>query len=404
MHTRFPQSIATAARAAAVLRAAILCDYAEEQWPSMDLVGEMLVESLNADSSLNIAAARIRPAMPGAMARLHPHLHTADRLTARLYHYPRHVRTQREAFHVFHVVDHSYSQLVHELPEARTVVTCHDLDTFRCLLQPERERRSWPFRRMTARILAGLRKAARVICVSEATRIQLLQFGLVEPSRALVIHNGVHPVFSPRPDAVADDRVRARLGLERPERVELLHVGSTIPRKRIDLLLQVVAAVRRRLPQTRLMRVGGALTPPQARLAQKLGLTDAVDSFPYLDRCTLAALYRRASVVLLTSDAEGFGLPIIEALACGAPVIASDIPAAREVGGPAVLYCPRGDVPAWTEAILERIAAPRFRCPDAHWPDLSVAQAARFSWKRHAFRLAAVYHQILADSGGTESR
>lgn len=166
MHTGFPQPIATGARAATVLRAAILCDYAEEQWPSMDLVGEMLVESLNADSSLNIAAARIRPAMPGRWSHLHPRLHNADRLLARLYHYPRHIRALRDEFDVFHVVDHSYSQLVHELPQERTVVTCHDLDTFRCLLEPGIERRSWPFRRMAARILAGFQKAARVICVS----------------------------------------------------------------------------------------------------------------------------------------------------------------------------------------------------------------------------------------------
>ena len=65
---------------------------------------------------------------------------------------------------------------------------------------------------------------------------------------------------------------------------------------------------------------------------------------PFLDRATLAAVYRRSALVLLPSEREGFGLPVLEALACGTPVVASDIDALREVGGDAVRYCPAEDV------------------------------------------------------------
>ena len=67
-----------------------------------------------------------------------PWFRNADRLLNRFVNYPRYLRQHASEFDVFHIVDHSYAQLVHELPAARTVVTCHDLDTFRCLLDPER--------------------------------------------------------------------------------------------------------------------------------------------------------------------------------------------------------------------------------------------------------------------------
>ena len=71
---------------------------------------------------------------------------------------------------------------------------------------------------------------------------------------------------------------------------------------------------------------------------------------PFLEPAVLAALYRRAALVLMPSEAEGFGLPLVEAMACATPVIASDIPVLREVGAEAAVYCAVADVPAWSAA------------------------------------------------------
>jgi len=97
-----------------------------------------------------------------------------------------------DRFDIFHVVDHSYAQLVHELPGNRTVVTCHDIDTFRSIIEPGREPRHAAFRAMTRRILGGLRKAGHVVCDTEATREALIQkAGFTEQKTSVVHKHGV---------------------------------------------------------------------------------------------------------------------------------------------------------------------------------------------------------------------
>src|SRR5207245_9695543 len=124
----------------------------------------------------------------------------------------------------------------------------------------------------------------------------------------------------PRPQA-ADDREATRLlGEHQAGAIEILHVGSTAPRKRIDVLLRTFAAIRVTYPNARLVRVGGPLTPTQMTLSRELGVAHAVVTLPFVSRETLGSIYRRAAIVLQPSEREGFGLPAIEALACRPPV------------------------------------------------------------------------------------
>lgn len=152
------------------IRVAIVCDFAEEQWPSMDLVAAMLLEFLARDHRGRIEAHAIRPRFVRRFTRagnFASPMFNADRFINRFIDYPIALRSVRDCFDLFHIIDHSYSHLVHELPAGRAVLTCHDLDTFRCVLDPARERRSEPFRAMVRRIMDGFRKAERVCCVSE---------------------------------------------------------------------------------------------------------------------------------------------------------------------------------------------------------------------------------------------
>ena len=385
------------------LRLGLVCDYLEEQWPSMDLVAEMIGVHLEARHAREIEVQRICPAYRPRLGRLRREGRNADRLLNRFVDYPRVARELARSgrFDLFHLVDHSYAQLVHDLPAGRTVVTCHDLDTFRCVLEPAKEPRPRWFRAMTRRILDGLTKASALACDSEATRSAILRHGLLPADRLHVVYLCVHDECRARPDPESDAEAEALLGPIGPP--ELLHVGSNIARKRVDVLLRAFAEVRREVPDARLVKVGGPLTGELARLADELGITGSIATLPFFsprdrrDRATLGAVYRRSALVLQPSDAEGFGLPVAEAMASGSVVLASDIPVLREVGGEAAAYAPVGDVAAWAAAALallhdRRRDDPSWRARRAE----GLAWAERYRWPNHVDQLAAIYRGVLA--------
>ena len=201
------------------LRVAIVADYPEEGWPSMDLVAEMVLDAPRRGHAGEVEATRVCPPYRRRLGRLPGRrlaglARNADRLLNRFADYPRHLRrlAPRGRFDVYHVVDHSYAQLVHALPAGRSVVTCHDLDTFRCLLRPDLEPRPAWFRAMARRTLRGLRAAAAVACDSEATRSALLEHRLVPAERLTVNYLGVAPEFADAPDPEADAEVARLLG------------------------------------------------------------------------------------------------------------------------------------------------------------------------------------------------
>jgi glycosyltransferase involved in cell wall biosynthesis len=372
------------------LQLRIVCDFVEEQWPSMDLVAELLLASLRGRLSHEVAATPIRPAMVPRFSRLplfrhNPIARNADRLTNRMWDYPRHLRRRHDRQGYFHICDHSYAHLVHTLPPERTGVYCHDLDCFRCLLEPEREPRPRWFRAMSRRILSGMQRAAVVFYSTKDLGRRIRELRLLDPSRLVHAPYGVAPEFTP--DGTEKD-------LHTPPEPFLLHVGSTVSRKRIDVLLDVFAGVRARFRGLTLLQVGGEWTPDQRHQIGRLGIGDAVRQCRGMDRPALAALYRRARVVLQPSEAEGFGLPVVEALACGSLVVASDIPVLREVGGVAVTYAPVADILQWVNVINTMIAHPE-RAPDQA---TRLMQAKRYSLDQHAQSILRAYQSTLRDS------
>jgi len=379
----------------------IICDFAEENWPSMDLIADMLLQHLETDHVSGLRAIRLCPRMVSRFGSL-PILrrtrlaYNADRLVNRMRDYPRWLRSRVDVFDLFHVIDHSYAHLVHQLPAGRAIVTCHDLDAFRCILDPAVHQRSKLLEGLARHALRGFCKAAWVTCPSAATRDALVVNRLFPADRMTVVPNGVHPSCKTQPDPVADAEAMRLLGRKAGETIELLHVGSTIARKRIDVLLRVFAEVRTEFPTVRLVQVGGPFTPAQDSLLRELELANSVDVLPRLERPVLAAVYRRAALVLQTSEAEGFALPVIEAMACGTPVLASDIPALREVGGRAAMYCPMGEIAAWTESAIALLRE-REREPES-WCARRVAglnQAKKFSWAEYAKKMVGIYQGLL---------
>ena len=164
-------------------RVAIVSDLREERWHSMDLVAEMLLLNLKAPDLRIVEPTELRPAMVRRLTRL-PLVgngslaERADRITNRVWDYPRWLETRREEFDVFHVVDHSYANLVRALPADRTIVTCHDLDAFQGAL-PGSRGGTFVSRALAHRLIEGLQAAARIVCVSQAGRDELVSHDIV---------------------------------------------------------------------------------------------------------------------------------------------------------------------------------------------------------------------------------
>ena len=378
-------------------RVALVADLRSERWTSMDLVADMLLSHLGTSAAAaGLSVDMLCPELPPSLVRHLPRGATLERYLQRFVAYPRWLARRANQFQAFHVVDHSYAHVVLNLPAARTVVTCHDADAFLPLVAPHLTSSRLPLT-LVRRLLHGMQSAAHVACPSAATRDELLQYGLVPAERITVVPNGVHPIFHAAPDAEAAAFVANLLGDNSAS--DLLHVGSCIPRKRIDRLLEVVAAVRRTHPQARLIRVGGPLTTEQRAHAERLGIAAAIVTMPRLDTAQLAALYRRVRAVVLTSDREGFGSPVVEGLACGTPVIATDLAVFREVGGSQAQYCPLEDIARWHDAI----AAVLDDSSSAEQQDAAraarVAWASRFSWDHYADAMAAIYRQLSGGGG-----
>lgn len=374
------------------LRLAVLPDFREENWPSMDLCADMLLDRLVADWRDSIRAEVVCPAFRRRLERLpgvrrRSLAYNGDRFLNRHWDFPRYLRTRLADYDVFHICDHSYAQLALELPAERTGVFCYDLEAFRSLLDPQLEPRPRWFRWMMRRVLRGFQRAAVVFHCTLPVRDAILRHGLAPAEKLVYAPLGCAREFTaePRVDQAAEE-ILARLA----GRPYLLHVGSCVPRKRVDFLLKIVAAVRARAPEVQLVKVGGTWTCEHEELIRELDLASALIHVQGIDRATLAALYRNAFLVLLPSEAEGFGLPVIEALACGSPVLATDLDVLREVGGSAVVYAGLADLTGWRDQTLRCLNEPEAAPPRS----MRLAQAQRFTWENHARIIAETYQGL----------
>lgn len=269
-----------------------------------------------------------------------------------------------------------------------TVITVHDLSFLRF---PAAFR---PFNRHYLSLFTrwSTRRAARVIAVSESTRQDVITFCSVPPERVVVVPNGVSEHFTPAaPAAVAEFRTRASL----PERF-ILFLGTLEPRKNIAGLLDAYALARKASPQPlpKLVIAGGKGWYYQTIFARvtELGLTGDVVFPGYVPGEELPWWYRAAEVFVYPSQFEGFGLPILEAMACGTPVITTDASSLPEVAGDAALLTPPDETPALADALLRVLADPQRR---AEMRGAGLRQAARFPWTRTAAETVAVYRAAL---------
>lgn len=235
----------------------------------------------------------------------------------------------------------------------------------------------------------SVRRAARVIAVSESTRQDLIQLYNCDPEQVVAIPNGVDPSYSPMGEA-ADRAFREAQGL--PAEF-LLFVGTLQPRKNLDRLLRAYAKVAGELDWP-LVVIGarGWQYDPIFRTVRQLGLGERVRFSGYVPAEELPDWYSAATIFILPSLYEGYGLPALEAMACGTPVIASSTSSLPEVVGDAGLLVDPLDEDAITGEILRLAGDARLR---QELSDLGLRRAARFSWRRSIELTYAAYRDVL---------
>lgn len=276
-----------------------------------------------------------------------------------------------------------------------TVVTIHDVMWLEHLdwCQPNRLLRPLSRTYYGTAIRRALRHADRILTVSHASADAIVRVAPGSSRRVVVTPNACEAYFRP-PASRADARARAArvLGTDAPY---FLVVGQNQPSKAHDVAVRAFAAVSpvpQRLVLIQRLRGGGGL----GALIRQLGIDDRVDLRPSLARDDLIALLQSATALLQPSLAEGFGLPALEAMASGCPVIASDIPPLREVLGDAGLFATPGSVQSLASVIREAVAAPsRLEALRAR----GLERAAAFSWDRSAATTWEVYREV-ARAGG----
>jgi glycosyltransferase involved in cell wall biosynthesis len=248
--------------------------------------------------------------------------------------------------------------------------------------------------RLARAVRAAARRAERVIVGSRHTAEDAVRFLGCAPGRVAVIPFAASPAFRPSADRDADRRaVAERHGVTAPY---VLHVGTTNPRKNLVRLVRAFADTRRHadLPHVLVLagEAGFAHAEVRAEIA-RLGVSGAVVLTDYAREEDMPSLYRASDLLAFPSLYEGFGIPVVEAMACGCPVLTSDVSALPEVAGDAALLVDPRSEDAIAAGILRLIEDRPLR---ERLVAAGFSRAAEFSWARGAAAHLALYRELAA--------
>ncbi len=287
-------------------------------------------------------------------------------------------------------------------PRTRTIVTIHDLIPMILPLY----RGSALVRAYTQLVALAAKRADAIIADSECSRHDIIARLQVEPTRVQVIYLAADPRFQPVIDPAPLDAVRSKYNL--PEKF-VLYLGGYDQRKNVRVIIQAFA----RLPEfyragVRLVLAGvklgddSAFFPDPRRIARDAGThggaplpDDAIQYLGWVDEADKPALYASATAFVFPSLYEGFGLPPLEAMACGTPVIASNASSLPEIIGDAGITIEPNDGDAWAEAMRTVLT------DESQWQAMrarGLAQAQKFSWERTAQETLKVYAHVIPES------
>ena len=236
------------------------------------------------------------------------------------------------------------------------------------------------------------KRAKRLLTFSDAVKAQLIEIFRFTNERIIVTPLAPAEHFKPQPKEFVESVMR-KYGLAESY---VLYVGVVEPRKNLNVFLRAFARLKNELPH-RFVIAGSLGWYSDSVLAEieKLGLQNRVTIVGYVPDDELPALYCGADAFIYPSLAEGFGLPVIEAMACGTPVLCSNAPALPEVAGNAAIMIDPRDEDAWTHALKEMLINKELR---SELSRLGIERAREFSWKQTALKTLKAFEEAALDA------
>jgi glycosyltransferase involved in cell wall biosynthesis len=237
----------------------------------------------------------------------------------------------------------------------------------------------------------AVHRADRILAISEYSRSRALAYFGLAPARIDVVHLGVdHASFpisrDPRPQS---------------EQPYFFCLGNSRPYKNIATALRAFALCARERPDVTLVVTGrGDSTPELQRLARRLGIDGRVTFTGWVDHDALLKLLHGALALVFPSVVEGFGLPVLEAMAAGCPVLASNCPTLTEIAGSAALFCDPSRPEDFAREMLRLASEPALGLELRH---RGIERAAGFTWRRTAERTLDVYQSLLESTAGSRA-
>jgi glycosyltransferase involved in cell wall biosynthesis len=291
---------------------------------------------------------------------------------------------RREHVSLFHAPHYVLPPLI----GCRSVVTIHDCIH---LMFPQYLPNRFAFAYAKASIRLAARRATRIMTVSESSKRDILRFVNVPPEKIDVIYNSYDERFGIEP--AEEDVVRVR------ERYQLndefvLYAGNVKPHKNLGRLIEAFHLVRKRgMNNLKLVMIGDEISKYSAlrRAVHQYQLHKYVRFLGYLPEETLAVMYRLAGVFVFPSLYEGFGLPPLEAMASGTPVVTSNVSSLPEVAGDAAVLVDPYDPHAIAEGIYQVLSDEQLR---RALRLKGVARAGQFSWEQSVRRVHAIYEEV----------
>jgi glycosyltransferase involved in cell wall biosynthesis len=360
---------------------------------SMDVYADALVAGLKVVHP-EWTIVEIAPTLLNNQVSPFPRLSGFRRYYDRFWSYPRTVAKLQAD--IFHIIDHTSGHVAYALKKAGqpVVVTCHDLVQ---LIYPENTGKTslaqlsmvaWRYS------VDGMNQADHIIAVSTNTKRDIISQLHIAPDQIAVIPNAVESQFRLLPPEEGQALRQAQWITSAT--ICLLNVGSEHPRKNLDTVLEVLNHLKTKGIDAHLWKVGSGFSPTQQQLIQTYGLEKQITNLGKPDKATLIQIYNAADVLLAPSLYEGFGFTILEAMACGTPVVASNVSSLPEVAGDAAILLDPLDVEGMVEAIQHLQVDPTYR---QQLIDRGLARATLFTWEKTAEQVAKVYEKLIYPAG-----